>query len=97
MGVGYVLGGSVRKAGDRVRINTQLVDAGTGGQLWAERYDRMLTDVFDLQDEVTQKIVAALAVELTAGEMKQISRTNKVDPEAYDLLQRGLEIGRAHV
>lgn len=63
----YVLEGSVRKVGDRVRINAQLVEATTGGHLWTERYDRDLTDIFALQDEITQKIVAALAMKLTGG------------------------------
>ncbi|HEA66906.1 MAG TPA: adenylate/guanylate cyclase domain-containing protein, partial [Desulfobacterales bacterium] len=62
LGVRYVLEGSVRKAENKVRINAQLIDATTGGHIWAERYDRDLKDIFALQDEVTQKIVAALAV-----------------------------------
>jgi TolB-like protein len=90
LGVAYVVEGSVRKAGDRVRINAQLVDAQTGHHLWADRYDRELTDVFALQDEVVQKIVAALAVRLTADEEARLGRAAKVDPEAYDLLLRGL-------
>jgi len=62
LGVGYVLEGSVRKSGDRVRINAQLIDTKTGGHIWANRYDRKLNDVFALQDEVVQKIVKALAI-----------------------------------
>jgi adenylate cyclase len=65
LGVRYVVEGSVRKAGNRVRINVQLVDAAAGGHLWAERYDRELQDIFALQDEVTQKIVFALKIKLT--------------------------------
>ena len=65
LGVKYILEGSVRKAGDRVRISAQLVDATTGGHLWAERYDREFKNIFTLQDEVTQKIVSILAVKLT--------------------------------
>src|SRR5207245_1698105 len=68
LGVRYLVEGSVRKAGNRVRINAQLVDATTGGHLWAERYDRELKDIFALQDEVTQKIVLALKVMLTPEE-----------------------------
>ncbi len=90
LGVTHVVEGSVRRAGGRVRINTQLVDASSGRQLWADRYDRDLTDVFALQDEVVQKIVSALAVRLTAGEEARLDRAAKVDPEAYDLLLRGL-------
>ncbi|NIO06928.1 MAG: adenylate/guanylate cyclase domain-containing protein, partial [Deltaproteobacteria bacterium] len=72
LGVRYVLEGSVRKADDRVRINAQLIDATTGGHLWAERYDGKLGDVFDLQDKITQKIVAALSVKLASGEQERV-------------------------
>jgi len=91
LGVRYVLEGSVRKAGDRVRITGQLVDASTGGHLWAERYDRDLTDIFALQDEVAQKIVAALAVKLTEDEQERLERTYTDNLEAYDYFLRGLE------
>ncbi|MCH9012226.1 MAG: tetratricopeptide repeat protein [Proteobacteria bacterium] len=90
LGVRYVLEGSVRKVGERVRINAQLIDAVTGGHLWAERYDGTLADVFALQDKVTEKIVAALAVKLTQGEQERLNRTVAVDPEAYDVLLHGL-------
>ena len=90
LGVRYVLEGSVRRAGGRVRINAQLIDATTGGHLWAERYDGTLEDVFALQDEVSRKIVAALAVTLTPDEQQRSSQA-QADPEAYDLLLRGLE------
>ena len=66
LGVRYVVEGSVRKAGNRVRITAQLIDGETGGHVWAERYDGELTDIFGLQDEVTQKIVEALEVKLSA-------------------------------
>jgi adenylate cyclase len=69
LGVRYVVEGSVRKAGDKVRITAQLIDALSGHHLWAERYDRDLKDIFALQDEITMKIITALQVELTAGEM----------------------------
>ena len=65
LGVRHVLEGSVRKSGNRVRITAQLIDATTGGHLWAERFDRDLTDIFAVQDDVTQQIVGALAVNLT--------------------------------
>lgn len=90
LGVKYVLEGSVRKAGDRVRITAQLVDAGTGGHLWAERYDRDLEDIFTLQDEVTQKIVTALAVKLTQDEQERLERRYTNNVEAYDCLLQGL-------
>jgi adenylate cyclase len=91
LGVRYVLEGSVRKAGDRVRITAQLVDAGTGGHLWAERYDRDLEDIFALQDEVTQKIVAALEVKLGKDEKKRLVHKETDNLEAYDWYLRGLE------
>ena len=94
LGVSHVLEGSVRRVGNRVRINAQLIDAATGRHLWAERFDRDLTDVFALQDEVTQKIVSALAVKLTSGEERRLSRATQVNPEAYDMLLRGLELLR---
>ena len=72
LGVRYVLEGSVRKAGDRVRITAQLVDAATGGHLWSERYDRDLKDIFALQDEITMKILTALRVKLTEGEQARL-------------------------
>jgi adenylate cyclase len=89
LGVGNVLEGSVRKAGNRVRINAQLIDGATGGHLWAERYDRDLEDIFAVQDEVTREIVEALKVELTAAEQTRRQDRGKVDPEAYDWLIRG--------
>ncbi len=91
LGVRYVLEGSVRKAGNRLRITAQLIDATTGYHLWAERYDRDLKDVFALQDEVTQKIVGALAVKLTAPEQGQLRRTPTANLEAYDYVLRGME------
>ena len=91
LGVKYVLEGSMRRAGDMVRINAQLIDASTGGHVWAERFDRKLTDVFALQDEVSRKIVSALAVQLTTDEEQQFSQAAQANPEAYDLLLRGLE------
>jgi TolB-like protein len=91
LGVRYVLEGSVRKANGRVRITAQLADATTEGHLWAERYDRDLKDIFALQDEVTQKIVAALAVKLTEDEQKRLVRKYTDNMEAYDAFLQGLE------
>ena len=88
LGVRYVLEGSVRKAGGRVRINSQLIDGSTGGHLWAERYDRNLEDIFAVQDEVTREIVDALKVALTTGERTRREGRGKVNPEAYDCLVR---------
>jgi TolB-like protein/class 3 adenylate cyclase len=89
LGVRYVLEGSVRRAGDQVRINAQLIDATTGGHLWAERYDGMMENVFALQDKITQKIVAALEVTLTAGEEQQTAGRETSDPAAYDAFLKG--------
>jgi adenylate cyclase len=89
LGVRYVLEGSVRKAGNRVRINAQLVDATTGGHLWAERYDRELKDIFALQDEVTQKIVFALKIQLTPEEQTRFRQAPTNNLEAYDYFLRG--------
>ena len=83
LGVRYVLEGSVRKAGDRVRITAQLIDALTGPHLWAERYDRDLKDIFSLQDEITIKIIGALQVSLTDGEIAQVTAKGTQNLEAY--------------
>lgn len=91
LGVRYVLEGSVRKAGNRVRITAQLIDTTTGYHLWAERYDRELRDIFAVQDEVTQQIVAALKVTLTAGEQQRLRHAPTDNLEAYDCYLRGLE------
>jgi len=77
LGVRYILEGSVQKAGERVRITAQLIDATTGHHLWAERYDRSMEDFFNLQDEITQEIVIALQVELTEGERARAYRTTR--------------------
>ncbi len=89
--VRYVVEGSVRKAGGRIRINAQLIDAETGTHLWAERYDREATDVFDLQDEVRARIVAALRVKLTPAEEDRLARKLTDNAEAYDHYIRGLQ------
>ena len=90
LGVRYVLEGGVRKAGDRIRITAQLIDAIKGHHLWAERYDGTMGDVFDLQDKITQKIIAALAVILTQDQGEIISDWGTKNTEAYDAyLQAG--------
>lgn len=90
LGVRYVLEGSVRKAGDQVRINAQLIDAGTGRHLWAERYDGHIGNIFALQDEVTRKIVAALAVKLPAGDREDGARRKETpNVAAYDVFLQG--------
>jgi adenylate cyclase len=83
LGVKYVLEGSVRKAGDRVRITAQLVDAKTENHLWADRYDRDLKDIFALQDEITMKILTALQVKLTEGAQANLFAKGTKNIEAY--------------
>ena len=89
LGVGAVLEGSIRRAGNRVRITAQLIDAGTGNHLWAERYDRELTDIFAVQDEVTRHIVTALKVTLTPGEAARIAGAGTSNTQAHDYFLRG--------
>jgi adenylate cyclase len=84
LGVRFVLEGSVRKAGNRVRITAQLIDAGSGGHLWAERFDRDLTDIFSMQDEVIEKIVGSLKVTLTPGEGRRLRQRGTTNVEAYE-------------
>jgi adenylate cyclase len=92
LGVRYVLEGSVRKAGNRVRIVAQLIDGATAGHLWSERYDRDLTDIFAVQDEVTREIVSALAVKLTQGEQRRMAHRGTDNLEAYDYYLRGRQL-----
>src|SRR5262249_17750655 len=91
MGVRYVLEGSVQKAAQRVRITTQLIEATTGYHLWSEQYDRPLQDLFALQDEIVQKIVTTLQLQLTLQEQGYIVRKTTNNLEAYDVFLRGLE------
>ena len=92
----YVLEGSVRKAGDQVRITAQLVDATTGDQLWAERYDRPLRDIFALQDEIVRRIVTTLNLQIDVSEQGGFHRCRRTDGtsnlEAYDDYLRGTEV-----
>ena len=85
LGVGHILEGSVRKAGGRVRISAQLIDGKTGSHVWAERYDRELTDIFEIQDEISKAIVEALKVKLLPGEKKAIEQRGTSNADAYNL------------
>jgi adenylate cyclase len=89
LGVRYVLEGSVRKAGERVRINAQLIDGATGGHVWADRYDRDLTDIFAIQDEITEAIVGQLRIKLLPDEKKAITEAQTHDVEAYTYFLKG--------
>ena len=84
LNVSHVLEGSVRKAGNRVRITAQLIDGRTGGHLWADRYDRDLTDIFAIQDEISKAIVAALKLKLLPEEKKAIEQRGTMSAEAYN-------------
>jgi len=90
LGVRYVLEGSVRKAGNRVRVTAQLIDATTGHHVWAERYDREIQDIFDLQDEMTQTIVGAVEPELSAAERDRVRTISPENLDAWASFQRGL-------
>jgi TolB-like protein len=90
LGIGYLVEGSVRRSGDRVRITAQLNDVSTGSQLWAERYDRALADVFAVQDEITEAIVAAIEPQVYAAESFRAQRKPPESLDAWDLLMQAL-------
>ena len=90
LGVRYVLEGSIRRAGNRVRITGQLIEAATGAHIWAERYDRDLTDIFELQDEITHSVVGAIEPNLRKAEIERAKRKRPDDLDAYDLYLRAL-------
>jgi len=94
LGAAYVLAGSLRRAGARLRINAQLVDAATDFPLWSERYDREMKDVFEVQDEIAQKIAAALRITLSPSEQQALSARPTEDLQAYDLYLRGRNYAR---
>ena len=89
LGVRYILEGSVRKAGNRVRVTAQLIDSTTGGHVWADRFDRDLTDIFAVQDELTHEIVSALKLTLSPDEADRLAHKGTADVEAYNLFLRG--------
>ena len=91
LGVRYVLEGSVQKAGDRVRITAQLIDATTGYHLWSENYDRNLSDIFALQDEITVKLINTMQIKLTYGEQARLWEQELTDIQAFDKQMRGTE------
>ncbi|MCZ6586938.1 MAG: winged helix-turn-helix domain-containing protein, partial [Alphaproteobacteria bacterium] len=90
LGVRYVLEGSVRRAGDRLRISAQLIDGTTGNHLWAERYDRDQQDIFEVQDDITKRVVGAIAPELARAERDRAILKRPEDLGAWDLYQRGM-------
>jgi adenylate cyclase len=90
LGVRYILEGSVRRAGDRVRVTAQLIEAASGNHLWAERYDRSLDDIFELQDEITRTVVGAIEPEISRAEQDRAKRKAPDNLDAWDNYQRGL-------
>jgi TolB-like protein len=91
MGVRYVLEGSVRKAGEQVRVTAQLIDGPSGGHVWSERYDRPLTDIFAVQDDIVRQLVIALRVEVQEAEQERVRHIPTTNLTAYDFLIRGVE------
>jgi TolB-like protein/Tfp pilus assembly protein PilF len=90
LGVGYVLEGSVRKAGNRVRITVQLIETQTGTHIWAERYDRLLDDIFAVQDEIAISVIGAIEPSLRRAEIERVKRKRPESLDAYDLVLRAL-------
>jgi adenylate cyclase len=96
LNVQYLLEGSVQRVGDRVRIRAQLIDGTTDHHIWAESYDIVIKNIFDLEDEITKKIVSTLAVELTKDEKMRVARRYTENIEAYDLYLQGLKYFNHH-
>jgi adenylate cyclase len=90
LGVCYVLEGSVRRVDNRVRITAQLIDTSTGGHLWADRFDGALDDIFDLQDQITARVVGAIAPKLEQAEIDRAKRKPTSSLDAYDYYLRGM-------
>jgi adenylate cyclase len=97
LGVRYVLEGSVRRAGDRIRITAQLIDADNGAHLWAERYDRRLDDIFQIQDEITLILATEMAVKLTEGEQARLRHSTTTNVEAWTYWMQGMAYYRTGV
>jgi len=89
LGVKYILEGSIQRAGDRVRITAQLIDATTDYHLWSESYDRNLSDIFALQDEITMKLISSMTINLTVGEQARLWEGGTTNIQAYDRFMRG--------
>ena len=97
LGVRYVLEGSVRKAGNRVRITGQLIDAANGSHLWSDRFDGEMADIFDLQDRVTTSVVAAIEPKLLDAEIERAQCKPTASLQAYDLMLRALATFRRKI
>ncbi len=94
LSAGYALEGSLRRSGNRLRVNTQLVDAATGFPVWSERYDREMSDIFEVQDEIAHKIAEALRIQLTPQEQAELAAKPTENLQAYDLYLRGRSYAR---
>ena len=92
LGVRYILEGSVRKSGRRVRVSAQLVDASTGHHVWAEKFDREMADIFDLQDEITRDVVASIQTQILLAEGSRSRRPSRVDLSVWELVSRGMAL-----
>ncbi len=92
LGARYVLEGSVRRSGDRIRVTAQLIDAETGHHVWAERYDRQLDDIFDVQDEITERIAAIIVPTLEKEEFKRVAAKRPENLDAWDCCMRGMAL-----
>ena len=90
LGVRYVLEGSVRKAANRVRVTGQLIDAAHGTHLWAERYDRELADIFELQDDITNSVIGSVAPQILVAEAARVARKPPQSVDAWDLVMQAL-------
>ena len=92
LGVNYFVEGSIWREADRIRVNAQLIDAASGTHVWADRYDRKLGDIFDVQDEITQRIVKALAIKVDAAQLDRVRAKETSNMNAYDIVLRGVAI-----
>jgi TolB-like protein len=92
LGVRYVLEGSVRRAGDRIRVTAQLIDGTTGGHVWSERYDGQLADVFDLQDEITRNVVASIQTQVHLTASEPVKRSTRPDLTVWELTMRAWQL-----
>jgi adenylate cyclase len=95
LGVRYVLEGSIRKAGNRIRITAQLIDAASGAHIWADRFDRSVDDIFAVQDEITMTLATEMQVRLTEGEQARLRYTTTTNVEAWNLWVQGLNLYRS--
>jgi len=92
LGARYILEGSVRKAGNRVRVSAQLIDGTMGNHVWAEKYDGELQNIFDLQDQITQQVVAAILTQIQMYVGENTKRSERPDVVTWDLLARGWKL-----